>query len=421
MLGAVLVSGGLLLSLTSPARASQEVTIEYGGLRLPVPAGWQVHHLDREPGRCVRFDRNAIYLGLPVVEPLCPTRLVGRTEALHITPLAGAVPSGERRAAGRKRLAHLVVPETVTKESEVLLPEAGVKITTSYGSRRRLLEETLRAGSIAPGRVSVPLEPLGSPKSPARRAWTTGPGFDTCAAPTLTTMAAWRRSYAVANIYIGGAARGCAQYNLSKTWVRGARRLGYRLIPTYVGLQAPCARMRSRFTAKAAGVEGARAASDAVHRARMLGIPKKRPIYFDMEAYPRNNPKCRAAVLTFLHSWTRRLHSAPLQVGDLQQRGLGHPGRRRGQRDHQAQRDLVRPVGRQGPDPGQPLLPRPLVGHPPEDQAVSGRAHSRNTAGSPSTWTATSSTDSSTDRDLSRALGNETRDSTLVPYPETTD
>ena len=200
MLGAVLVSGGLLLSLSSPARASQEVMIEYGGLRLPVPAGWQVHHLDREPGQCVRFDQNAIYLGLPVVEPLCPTRVVGRTEALHITPLASAVPSGERRAGGRKQLAHVVVPETVTKESEVLLPEAGVKITTSYGNRRRLLEETLRAGSIAPGRVSVP---LGPPKIQARRAWTTGPGFDTCAAPAMTTMAAWRRSYAVANIYIG--------------------------------------------------------------------------------------------------------------------------------------------------------------------------------------------------------------------------
>jgi hypothetical protein len=296
------------------------VTIEYGGLRLPVPAGWQVHHLDREPGLCVRFDRNAIYLGVPVVEPICPTRVVGRTEALLITPLAGAVPSGERSAAGRKRLAHLVVPETVTRESEVLLPEAGVKITTSYGSHRRQLEETLRAGSIAPGRVSVP---LGPPRTRARRAWTTGPGFDTCAAPTLRTMAAWRRAYAVANIYIGGAARGCAQYNLSRTWVRGARRLGYRLIPTYVGLQAPCSGMRSRFKAAAAGVEGARAASDAVHRARMLGIPKRKPIYFDMEAYPRNNRKCRAAVLTFLHSWTQRLHRLHYKSGIYSSAGSG--------------------------------------------------------------------------------------------------
>ena len=69
--------------------------------------------------------------------------------------------------------------------------------------------------------------------------------------------------------------------------MRGVRRLGYRLIPTYVGLQAPCTRMRSRFKAAAAGAEGARAASDAVYRARRLGIPKRKPIYFDMEAYPR--------------------------------------------------------------------------------------------------------------------------------------
>lgn len=298
--------------------------IEYGGLRLPVPAGWQVHHLDREPGRCVRFDQNAIYLGVPAVEPYCPTRLVGRTEALLITPLAGAVPAGERSAAGRRRLVHLVVPETATKESEVLLPEAGVKITTSYGSRRRLLEETLRAGSIAPGRVNAPLGP--PPRQPgihARRAWTTGSGFDTCTAPTLTTMAAWRRSYAVANIYIGGAARGCAQYNLSRTWVRGVRELGYRLIPTYVGLQAPCTRMRNRFKVEAATVEGKRAASDAVQLARSLGIPKKKPIYFDMEAYSRNDLRCRAAVLTFLHSWTRRLHRLHYKSGIYSSAGSG--------------------------------------------------------------------------------------------------
>ncbi|MEO5877846.1 MAG: glycoside hydrolase domain-containing protein, partial [Streptosporangiaceae bacterium] len=223
----------------------------------------------------MRFDRNAIYLGAPVGEPVCPTRVVGRTEALHLTPLAAETASGERRAAGRKRLAHLVVPASPTREAEVLLPEAGVKITASYGSDRSLLQRMLRAGSVGYGRVvGTPAGPPERAKARARKAWTTGPGFDTCSAPTLSTMSAWRGAYAVANIYIGGAARGCAQYNLSKAWVRSVRRMGYRLIPTYVGLQAPCTGLGTRFKAASAGTEGVRAASDAVARARALGIPR---------------------------------------------------------------------------------------------------------------------------------------------------
>ena len=49
--------------------------------------------------------------------------------------------------------------------------------------------------------------------------------FDTCTAPSLTALAAWkgRSPYAGVNIYFGGRNRGCTQPNLTSTWVRSTR------------------------------------------------------------------------------------------------------------------------------------------------------------------------------------------------------
>ncbi len=65
------------------------------------------------------------------------------------------------------------------------------------------------------------------------------PGFDTCTAPSLPAMQAWRSAYSVVGIYIGGLNRACDQSNLSVPWVRQVRAMGWLLIPTYVGLQPP--------------------------------------------------------------------------------------------------------------------------------------------------------------------------------------
>jgi hypothetical protein len=120
-------------------------------------------------------------------------------------------------------------------------------------------------------------------------------------------MRAWRPVYRIANIYIGGAARACADGNLSKAWIKRVRRMGYRLIPTYVGLQAPCARHRRHFSTRNAARAGVASADSAVRRARALGIGRRAPIYFDMEAYNSRKRWCRAAVLRFSHNWSRRL------------------------------------------------------------------------------------------------------------------
>ncbi|XRQ03440.1 DUF1906 domain-containing protein [Actinomadura welshii] len=371
------------------ARLSAARTVEYRGLRIPVPAGWEVHDLERDPARCVRYDRRALYLGRPGPQPDCPARIVGRTEAVHVQPAgprqAGAPePSASRTIVPGEKLAALEVPETVDHEMRLELPEAGVTITGVYGTDPAPLQRMLRGARLTGERpaelrtpepsarreapdppaagpstaspstaspsmaspsatssssastpatgpsAETPPSPSPSAASPSAagpsaaapsaaspdgagaaagerdKRWVKGKGFDTCTAPSLAAMKAWRPSFKVTNIYIGGAARGCAQPNLTERWVREVRGMGYRITPTYVGLQAPCGPRPQKFTAKNAAKQGRKAAVDAARRAKALGIPKGAPIYFDMEAYGGKR-KCRNAVLRFVDNWVRKL------------------------------------------------------------------------------------------------------------------
>jgi hypothetical protein len=293
--------------------AAKGRTVEYRGARIPVPAGWEVHWLDRDPARCVRLDRPAIYLGRPGAQPDCPAHLIGGAETVHVEPLGGASASAQRRRGPVRadRLANEVVRPNDDHTFRLDLPVAGVSISASYGADPLALQSAVRAIRLSSSwRPEASAERRATPAvriDQRRHKWATGKGFDTCTAPSLGTMAAWRRTYAISNIYIGGAARGCYQPNLTASWVRSVRRMGYRLIPTYVGLQAPCTRFHSRFTTKNAATEGRKAAADAVRRAKALGIPRRKPIYFDIEAYDSRKTKCRQAVLAFLHSWSKGL------------------------------------------------------------------------------------------------------------------
>ena len=135
------------------------------------------------------------------------------------------------------------------------------------------------------------------------------PGFDTCTAPSLKAMKAWRHSYSVAAIYIGGQEMACGYGNLSASWVRSVRDMGWRLIPIYVGLQAPCNNFGQEIKASHATSEGTAAANGAIADAKAFGIGRDAPLYFDMEAYNGGNKHCRNSVLSFLSQWTRQLHA----------------------------------------------------------------------------------------------------------------
>ncbi|GAB2846627.1 hypothetical protein GCM10027176_57890 [Actinoallomurus bryophytorum] len=306
--------GCLLGALILGPPAHADTTVDYKGLRITVPAGWPVYRLGPGSTECLRYDRHAVYLGPAGENQVCPAHAVGRTEALHVEPLTEQTASFASdllggRSAERTRLAGMpavTVRDAATGEIRAAVPGAGVLVTGSYGPGPRELEHVL--GEITP----VPRD--NERRGGERNRWVTGMGFDTCSAPSLAAMHAWREHFVAANIYIGGPARACPDGRLSRSWVAAVRAMGWRLIPTYVGPQAPCASSRPRFSLGTAAIAGQLSAVDAVSRAVALGLPPRTPIYMDMEAYGRG-ATCREAVLIFLDSWTRAIHALEYTPG----------------------------------------------------------------------------------------------------------
>jgi hypothetical protein len=142
-------------------------------------------------------------------------------------------------------------------------------------------------------------------------------GFDACDAPPVTTMAAWKAAspYTAAGIYIGGGLRACAQSRLNANWVSTVVGQGWKLIPTYVGLQAPCTTYRAVINPGIAESQGVVAADDAADKAVALGINGPAPIYFDMEFYDRNVAGCSLGVQQFIAGWVTRLHQRGFTAG----------------------------------------------------------------------------------------------------------
>jgi hypothetical protein len=150
-------------------------------------------------------------------------------------------------------------------------------------------------------------------------------------------MKAWRAKYAATAIYIGGQMMGCGQSNLSASWIQQAKVMGWALMPTFVGLQAPCDTFSGKINPKQAAAQGTAAANQAVAAAISYGLGKGSPIYYDMEGYDRTNAGCHTAVMTFLDAWTRQLEavnyvpgvysSADAAIKDLQTTTTiaGHP------------------------------------------------------------------------------------------------
>jgi hypothetical protein len=140
----------------------------------------------------------------------------------------------------------------------------------------------------------------------------TGLGFDQCDAPSSAAMDAWLASpYRAVGVYFGGSNRACAQQpNLTPAWVTHQQANGWHLLPIYFGLQAPCTTSSkpNRIDPAQAAAQGRAEADAAVTAASALGLPRDSTLIFDMEAYQTGNAACTTAVLTFLGSWTSRLH-----------------------------------------------------------------------------------------------------------------
>ncbi|WP_455357268.1 glycoside hydrolase domain-containing protein, partial [Streptomyces sp. SYSU K217416] len=111
---------------------------------------------------------------------------------------------------------------------------------------------------------------MAAPAWPAQKTYT-GRAFDACTAPSLTAMKAWKSDayYGGVAVYVGGKNRGCAQPNLTQSWVKSVDTLGWRVIPLYVGAQPPCQKSgnKERFTAATAASVGVSNANDAIVKA----------------------------------------------------------------------------------------------------------------------------------------------------------
>jgi hypothetical protein len=160
---------------------------------------------------------------------------------------------------------------------------------------------------------------LSGSSQPARAsAVYTGQAFDTCGAPSSSSMQSWLSSpYRGIGIYIGGANRACGDGNLSAGWVSAVQSQGWQLAPLYVGLQAPCVFQGGLATIDpgSASTEGTQAADDAASRASVFGLGAGTPIYFDMEGYNNGAGGCTGTVVAFLNAWTNELHRLGLVSG----------------------------------------------------------------------------------------------------------
>ena len=173
---------------------------------------------------------------------------------------------------------------------------------------------------------------IGYPAGAAATGYT-GPAFDTCSAPSLRAMAAWRAHsrYRAIGVYIGGVNRRCGQPNLTAKWVTAVSARDWRLLPLYVGLQPSCRNgpapgVRSGAAAiqhAAAASEGIGAADNAARKAKALGMRSGSILYDYIGPYATSGHSCPDAVLGFVSAWTGELHRLGFLAGVYMSLGSG--------------------------------------------------------------------------------------------------
>ena len=214
-----------------------------------------------------------------------------------------------------------VKPETTSKATPKLktTPKATPKLKTTPKAtpKPKTTPKATPKATLAPipltGPTSAPTPATVSTSNPPPAKTTTTSvsapmaGFDTCTAPSVAAMKAWKAKYSATNIYIGGQMMACGYGNLSASWVKQVKAMGWSLMPTFVGLQAPCNSFSGKINAKQAASQGTAAANLAITDAKQFGFGTGTPIYYDMESYAGSNSSCKTAVLTFLDAWDRQV------------------------------------------------------------------------------------------------------------------
>lgn len=159
---------------------------------------------------------------------------------------------------------------------------------------------------------AVPEGTVDSPAVLARAVQFKGAAFDTCQAPPLATMKAWRSSsYRGVGVYFAGRGRGCPnQQHLSRSWLASVNGMGWRVLPIFVGSQSPCVRSAAKKKVRMGSrpvAQGRSEGRQAAEAAEKLGIRPGSALYLDMEAYDADNAACARTTLSFVRAWNREV------------------------------------------------------------------------------------------------------------------
>jgi hypothetical protein len=156
----------------------------------------------------------------------------------------------------------------------------------------------------------------------------TGFAFDSCTTPDQATMDTWLKTspFWGVGVYIGGAELSdCTRASglVDSGWVTRQSRRGWRVLPIWVGPQASCSTRdfdtdidpREARSYAAARAQGRAEANRAVRAASALGVRSGSTLWYDIEDFDVSRTECRRSVLSFLSSWTGRLHALGWKSG----------------------------------------------------------------------------------------------------------
>ena len=253
---------------------------------------------------------------------LAPAGTVPTAQSAPLSAQPGGATAGtSRRAELSAQRAPLASPPASAAAAPTSPPRAAAAAAAAKAPSPTTTEPTSTSWRGVPANWPVeivspsPSPPPPSPK-PSPKPFHPVSGFDTCTAPSTSTMRTWRSAYAAMGVYIGGVNAACAHGNLSAGWVKSVASMGWGLLPTYVGPQAPCwgAGSGVLISPGSAAAQGSAAAADAIGDARSLNLPAGSPIYYDMEAY-NGGTSCTNAVLRFLGAWDRQVQAAGYVTG----------------------------------------------------------------------------------------------------------
>ena len=151
-----------------------------------------------------------------------------------------------------------------------------------------------------------------------------GHAFDICNVPSLNQLNTWynKSPYRAVNLYIGGISRFCPNTALNASYVKAIAEQGWKLIPTWVGHQAPkpCATFKNPYPIDVdqAYQYGVNNANQAQARMKELGLTyangKGGVIYLDLEHFSYS-ASCSAAARAYVNGWTTRLAQLGIMSG----------------------------------------------------------------------------------------------------------